>query len=266
MPWIRLAAASLLLLACQRVPLDYDPGPIDETDTDTDASTGDQPTTNPSADSSDEPMFGCEPGDKGTCPMGQKCTALSEGGLQNHFQCVNDDGEIPEGEQCGPAPGTGQDGCAAGTACLVTFPDADVGACIELCSNDADCEPGKCTVNPYGGTPFCADSCDPLFPECPQGRACLQAEDRFICAIAFQDVDVGVTGEECSAQSSSGCAEGYACMTGALVPGCNSSACCTNVCDLDVGDSQCTAPALCKNLFAEPAPGFEALGACYVPT
>jgi hypothetical protein len=117
--------------------------------------------------------------------------------------------------------------------CLVTFQDADVGSCIELCSSDSRLRARQVHLNPYGGTPFCADSCDPLFPECPQGRSCLQAEDRFICAIAFEDVDIGVTGEECSAQSYSGCAEGYACMTGALIPGCNFSACCTNVCDLD---------------------------------
>ncbi len=266
MPWTtsRIVAAALLLAACQRVPLDEDPPPEDETG----STEGDDPTTtNASAeDSSQEPSFGCEPGDAGTCPSGQKCTALAQGGPQNDFQCVNDDGTIPEGEDCTPAPGTGQDGCAGGTVCLISSQDDALGSCIEACGSDADCEPGKCTISPYTLTPFCADSCDPLFPDCPFGRSCLQSDDRFMCGIAFAETDIGVLAEECDSINLRGCTEGFACMAGALIPGCNFNACCTNVCDMNGGDEQCTTPALCKTLFPMPAPGFDNLGACYVPT
>jgi hypothetical protein len=267
MPWsiLRVVTASVLVAACQRVPLDDEPPPED---TDTDTGTGGEPTTSGGNDDDDDggPLFGCEPGDDTACPMGQKCTALSEGGPQNHFQCVNDDGMLLAGEDCSPAPGTGQDACTSGTTCLGTFLDADVGTCIEVCNNDADCEPGKCTESPYTLTPFCADACDPLVPDCPPGRGCLQADDRFICGMILEETDIGVNAEPCDSINLRGCAEGYACMTGALVPNCNSGACCTNVCDQSLGDGQCISPALCKPLFPEPAPGFDLLGACYVPT
>jgi hypothetical protein len=259
----RAAAVLLLALAaCQRVPLD-EPEPPEETDTDTDGA----PTTGGGDDGSQEPMFGCTPGEANTCPMGQKCTALGNGGqAQNDFQCVNDDGILPPDEDCEPAPGTGQDGCTAGYVCLLDGVEATVGTCLELCSGDEICEPGKCTVSPYTLTPFCADACDPLVPDCPQGRACLQGDDRFVCGMPLEETDIGDVGDNCDSFNLRGCAEGNACLPGALVPDCQSGACCTNVCDLSSGDEQCATPAQCKPLFPEPAPGFEHLGACYVPT
>lgn len=262
----RALSSALLLAACQRVPLDEDPGPIEE---DTDTDTSDVPTSEPPDDSNgdDGPVFGCEPGVDSTCPSGQKCTALSDGGvLQNNFQCVNDDGTLPAGESCTPAPGTGQDSCTAGTVCLTDAPEASLGACLELCGNGDECEPGKCTESPYTLTPFCAPACDPLFPDCQMGRACLQADDRFVCGMPVADFDIGVTNEQCDPISLRGCAEGFACMTGSLVPACTFPACCTNVCDQNGDGAECTSPALCRPLFPEPSPGFEALGACYVPT
>lgn len=262
---LRPAVFLFALAACQRVPLDDDPI-VEDTDTDT-SSGGETPTDSGDEDPDLEPMFGCDPGDPNTCPMGQKCSALSEGGVaQNDFQCVNDDGMLPPGEECEPAPGTGQDGCSAGTVCLVASTEATLGNCLEVCSNDSTCEPGKCIESPYTLTPFCADACDPLVPDCPQGRACLQSDDRFVCGMLLDETDIGQTGDNCDYFNLRGCAEGYACLTGALVPNCQSSACCTNVCDLNLGDEQCASPGLCKSLFTEPAPGFELLGACYVPT
>lgn len=264
MPWTPLrTAAALLLTACQVVPVDDDPTVVE--DDSTGATAGDPTTTTNSSDDDPSPEFGCAPADANSCPMGQKCTAVSEGGFQNKLRCVNDDGMIPLGEDCTPAPGTGQDGCATGTVCIISSDEDIVGTCVRLCTNDSDCEPGKCAEHPTTLTPFCADSCDPLFPDCQPGRACLQADDRFVCGIPTPEDD-NVTGEDCDAINLRGCAEGFACMTGALVPGCASSGCCTPVCDQNGGDEQCTVPSLCKVLFPEPAPGFEDLGACYVPT
>lgn len=262
MPWtiVRLSAA-LLLAACQVIPVEDDPVPEDD-------STGSEdPTTSDGGEVGDPtPQFGCDPGDASACPAGQKCTAISDGGFQNTFSCVNDDGTILAGEDCTPAPGTGQDGCAAGTVCVTDGPDDIVGSCVAACINDSDCEPGKCIASPYTLTPFCADSCDPLLPACLPGRQCMQDDDRFACGIPISETDVGVTGEACILSTLRGCAEGFACMPGALVPGCSSSDCCTPACDLNGGDEQCTVPSLCKVLFPEPAPDFESIGACYVPT
>lgn len=262
----RAAAVLLLTLAaCQRVPLD-DPPLVEDTDTDTDSSTGDAPTDSGDADSNQEPMFGCEPGSANTCPSGQKCTAIAAGGtIQNDFECVNDDGTLLPGDECEPAPANGQDRCAAGTVCLISSVEATVGNCLTLCTTDTGCDTGKCIESPYTLTPFCADACDPIVPACPPGRACMQTDDRFVCGMPLDETDIGQQGDNCDDLNLRGCSEGYACLTGALVPDCQSGACCTNVCDLNNGDEECASPALCKPLFSEPAPGFESLGACYVP-
>lgn len=263
---LRVAAVALLLAACQRVPLDEDPIGDDDDTGDTDGTpTEDNPDPSAVDGGDPNPLFGCEPGDPSSCPMGQKCTALAEGGFQNKFQCVTDDGELAEGDQCTPAVGTGQDKCVAGTVCLTTSEESTLGRCIRVCSSDVDCEPGRCTESPLTLTPFCGDACDPLLPDCLLGQVCAQSNDRFICGIASQD-DVGVTAEQCFPTTLRGCAEGYACMSGALVPGCSSDACCAAVCDLNGDSGQCSAPAQCEVLFATPAPGFDNVGACYVPT
>jgi hypothetical protein len=261
-----LALLGLLsLAACQRVPDPVDPFDVDDTDTDTDGT--DDPTSGgPSGDEGGfGPVYACEPGDPFACPMGQKCTALSDGGPQNKYDCVPDDGALLPGDDCTPAPGTGQDQCAAGHACLTSKPDDEQGTCVELCNADDDCDGDKCEESPFTLTAFCAGSCDPLVPDCVDGRVCRQSDDRFVCGMSVDDTDIGIDGDPCDSINLRGCAEGYACMPGALIPGCASSACCTVVCDLGGGDEQCSAPALCKSLFTGPAPGFESTGACFVP-
>ena len=267
-PWSCALPAVLGLLplaACQRVP--FDEPPIEEASSSSGTSGGG--VTDEAGDSNgDEGGFGpeykCEPGDPTSCPEGQKCSALSNGGPQNKFQCVNDDGGLLPGDECTPSPGTGQDGCSSGAVCLLSGPEDTLGRCLQGCRNDDDCEPGKCTQSPYTGTTFCADSCDPLESSCPQGLVCRQANDRFLCGMKIE-IDTGLTGDNCDLTSLRGCVENHACLAGATVPGCGSESCCTNTCDLALGDEQCVAPSLCRPLFGEPAPGFEGIGACYVP-
>ncbi len=259
-------AGLLPLAACQRVPIDEEPEPEEE---ESSGSSGDVVVTDGADSNGDEggfgPEFKCEPGDPSTCPEGQKCSALSTGGAQNKFKCVNDDGAVLPGDECTPSPFTGQDGCSSGAVCLVSAPEDTLGRCLQGCRNDEDCDTAKCTSSPFTGTTFCADSCDPLAPSCPQGLVCRQADDRFLCGMPVE-VDTGKTGDNCEGASLRGCVENYACLAGALVPGCASGNCCTNTCDLALGDDQCASPSLCRPLFSEPAPGFEGIGACFVPT
>lgn len=260
---LAVALGCLPLAACQHVPTSDDQEPLEES---SGGSSGDVLDDDGGAgDDGSGPLFNCDPDDEATCPEGQKCSAVSTGGPQNHFECVNDDGELLPGDECSPAPGTGQDGCTSGHACLTSTPEEMLGRCLPICRNDSDCEPDKCTQSPLTSTNFCATSCDPLASSCPQGLVCRQAEDRFLCGMAI-DVDTGLNADNCDGATLRGCAENYACLEGALVPGCNSGNCCTNTCDLTIGDSQCTAPALCRALFSAPAPGFENIGACFVPT
>lgn len=260
-PVARLAPALawILLGACQRVPLGDSASAGDQVHDD------DNDTDDPGPPPDLTPIYDCEPSGAPACPMGQKCTAVSDGGLQNHFKCVEDDGVLLPLETCTPQPVTGQDQCGAGTVCLaVTSGDLSNGLCFPICRNDSDCELGLCTTSPFSGTTFCADSCDPLVPICPPGLGCRQAHDRFVCEM-LTDVDMGTQGANCAAGNHRGCAATYACMPGALVPACASGNCCTTTCDLGQGDAQCSSPALCEPLFPSPAPGFDHVGACFVP-
>jgi hypothetical protein len=213
---VRPVLSFLLLGACQ-IPPGETIGDIPGDD-DGDDSTGpidDGPPTTGSNDTNDappDPVYDCEPADPAACPSGQKCTALSEGGAQNHYQCVADDGELLPYDPCVPAPGNGQDGCGGGTVCLgYSEDDLGSGRCFKGCRND----------------------------------------------------DIGLEGEPCFGFR--GCANTLACMPGELVPGCTSSACCTNTCTTDGPVDQCAAPAICASMFNTPAPEFELIGACFVP-
>lgn len=261
-PLARPVLSILLLGACQVPPGANElPPPDDDESTSTGAIDDGPPTTTNTAPP--EPIYDCEPADPATCPMGQKCTAVSDGGLQNHFECVADDGTVPPYETCVPAPGNGQDGCGAGTVCL-PYDQEDLGSgrCFEGCRNDSDCEPGLCTTSPFTGTTYCADNCDPSTAVCPPGLGCRQAKDRFICEFELAD-DIGGFAEPCFGFR--GCANTYACLPGELVPGCTSSACCTNTCTTDGPAAQCVSPTVCAELFADPAPEYELIGACFVP-
>ncbi len=258
-----LGVLVLVCSACQRVPLGVTMDPFDETEgmTDTDGTTGDvDPTGGPS-----EPGFSCTPNNPASCPEGQKCTAISTGGPQNKFECVTDDAVIPPLGECTPSPQNGQDGCPTGHVCLLTGDGDDIGLCLQACAGHQECEPGACEASPSTLTPFCADPCNPVFPSCFSGFVCRPVNDRFVCGIPVAEADIGQQGDPCDSQNLRGCAEGYVCLTGALVPNCGASDCCTQVCDLDFGDDQCPHPALCRAMFASPAPGFEDVGACYVP-
>lgn len=256
------------VLACQRVPSDQLPDIEEETETGTGTGTGEAPPTGGPVDEGGDvmaPAFDCEPVDEKSCPTGEKCSAISQGGAQNHFTCVPDDSELLPGDDCTPAQGTGQDGCTTGHVCLVSDIEDSQGRCFQGCRNDNDCEPAACEISPYTLTNYCTPSCDPLVPDCDPGLACRQSEDRFVCGMNLDETDIGQPGDPCDPTQLRGCAENLACMPGALIPGCAAGSCCTSVCDLAAGDEQCTSPTLCRPLFENPAPGFEAIGACFVP-
>lgn len=256
------ALACLLAGGCERVGEDL----FTTLDDDTSSSGGDDvPTTGPVEEPDLNPVYECEPANTSSCPMGQKCSAVAKGGLQNHYECVNDDGMLLPFEPCLTSPDDGQDGCASGTICLpVKESDLSAGRCLPGCHNDTDCEPGLCITSPLTGATFCAGGCDPTIAECPPELTCRQAKDRFVCEVSLE-TDIGLEGEACEGVSLRGCAPTYACMPGALVPDCVSGSCCTNTCDTNGPAAQCASPTLCTSMFTFPAPGFESVGACFVP-
>lgn len=265
-PWLGFASSLLLVLplACQRLPGDDDDdggGPSSKGDT-----TG-FGTFMPGDDDDDDAADGdsgssgvCDPVAQIGCAAGEKCTAiLSGGGLT--YACVAEAGGLDPDAPCTASPADGIDGCPAGTACLED--EAGAGLCAALCGTDGDCDQGQCTLARETNIPYCADDCSPFESTCPSPLRCRQNGDRFSC-LFLGTGDVGVAGAACGIADDAGCAPGFVCLPGALVPECATDNCCTPVCDTSEGDS-CPAPSTCSPILSGAAPGFETIGACFVP-
>lgn len=252
-------------LACQPATFEESSDEAGDGDGETGDGDGDsegEPTGD--GDSGDgEPTFNCDPSKEMACPDGQKCTVLITSGPPI-YECVVDDTERLPYESCTPAPGTGQDGCPSGHACIAGVIDKTTGLCMPLCTDDSDCDAALCAAPPNLQIPVCAAICDPLSPFCPDLQACQRIRQaNFACQFPNEGDD-GTTAEGCNSVLDSGCAEGYVCETGGVIPGCNEASCCTPLCDLSDADP-CQAPMVCGEIPLEPQPGLENVGACYVP-
>ncbi len=265
---VAIAAGIVTTSGCQQVPrtefTSNDPDFLPDSDSDTTGNDTYSSTTGVAPPS--EPLYYCEPGDPNSCPSGQKCTGLYQNESNFVFDCVNDDSALDPFQTCEPSPADGQDECPKGYMCQDSNPDRTAGLCLSGCQTSSDCGAGVCVNNPHTGVPHCAQSCDPLIPNCPSILTCQVSGDQFGCVLPAE-FDVGIDGDPCDPLSGRGCSEGFVCRQGELVPGCQSVTgfCCTSVCDQSSG-SECLAPASCNPVFSEPAPGFGHIGACYVPS
>lgn len=256
---------SLLALACQPIDMDdiggVETGEASAGDGDGDPGDGDPGDGDPG--DTDGATFNCDPSEEMPCPEGQKCTVLTSTGTPI-YDCVPDDGSLLPNEPCTPAPNSGQDQCPAGFACIPPTPDSSTGLCLELCTGDADCTAAFCTTPPDQQVPVCGGICDPLTPFCPELQACQRIrKSNFVCQYPRMN-DTGTTAEGCDGVTDSGCAEGFVCETGGIIPGCADPSCCTALCDLADVDP-CQSPMLCGEIPLDPQPGLESVGACYVP-
>lgn len=211
----------------------------------------------------------CDPTDAQTsgCPDGQKCTALVVGGDRDTYRCVDDSPSLELYEPCTHAPTSGLDGCPPASACVPSNSETLDGFCLPMCLEDSDCELGLCTEDPFTQLPVCADDCSPLEGLCPIPQLeCLHEQDHFVCEFPTEQ-DVGGSLDPCDGFVDAGCAEGFLCLQGAIIPGCESLTgfCCTPTCDL-TGPDSCPSPASCNDIEDNPPPGFEDIGACYVPS
>jgi len=247
-------------LACQASDFAGSDGSAGASNSGTSSGDGDGDPTN--GDGDGDPIFNCNPDLDASCPAGQKCTVLTTGAGQV-YECVTDDTDKLSFEACTPAPATGQDGCPNNHTCIAPL-DGMNGYCLELCSGDAGCTAGLCTTPPGLLLNVCAAICDPLAPFCPDLQACQRVRQAsFVCQYALA-TDTGTTAQSCDASDDSGCAEGFICETGGIIPGCTDPSCCTALCDLSANDT-CASPMICGELPLDPQPGLEDVGACYVP-
>jgi hypothetical protein len=266
--WVRAAvllmAPALVLVGCQRLTdqtgsssgsasgtsgNDSEGGGTFLPDTD---SSGGQDTTND--------MSECNPATQTGCPAGEKCTATKAGGAVV-YSCVDDTPSKQPEETCTPDLSSGEDGCPAGYVCLGDVSGS--GLCVQLCEVDSNCDQGVCIPDAVESVPYCATECSPFEPSCPAPLQCRRDGQRFACKFV-EEGDVGISGDPCTPVEDGGCGSGYVCVPGALVPGCSSDSCCTNLCDRS-GPDPCTSPAICNGILSSPAPGFENVGACFVP-
>jgi len=273
-PSVLLLAGSLAAaLGCQQIPTE-DPTMVTSTgDSETDTESTGDPSGDPTEDPSDDPTQGqanpeyrCDPADLTSCGDDEKCTALLQGSLQNLYDCVPKNTLYGLYEACVPSPENGDDGCPPSTLCAPDTVEESSGICVPLCVADNDCGGGRCIENPFNNVPVCGDSCDPLIPQCQPGLECRQTNDAFACLFPTE-VDIGQETAQCLTQNDRGCSQGYVCEAGELIPDCASPTglCCTSICDLESTDI-CAPPATCNPAFPDPAPGYEWVGACYVPS
>ena len=257
-----LSLALLPALACQTVSFSDAGLDDDGTDTGTPDDNGEDAGDGGDGGTPGTPTFNCDVGAQQPCPDGQKCTVLRNAG-QLVYECVPDDGNLDPFASCNPEPGTGQDQCPAGFACLESTANGDA-RCLELCGADSDCDAALCTNEPNLLVPVCASTCDPLAPECAAQQTCRRIEQRaFVCAFPLAS-DNGTAGEPCNSAADAGCTQGFVCLAGPVVPGCTAASCCAPLCDL-AGPDTCGSDTLCGELDLDPQPGLDTVGACYVP-
>ncbi len=265
--------AAGLVLACQQLPSSSDEfgdgddgddgGSTSFGDDDDDDDESDDESDDDEADESGDdgnPTLDCDPVDQTGCADGEKCTVTESAG-QVEYVCVSDAQNLDPYSACTPALGTGMDGCPAGHACLAD--EMDNGLCVPLCLDDADCDMGLCIEPSTTTAQHCGDACSPFEGGCIPPMQCRRASDRFVCEFG-RNGDTGMATDPCSLMGDEGCAEGFVCVPGELVPDCTSGNCCTPVCDASAGDN-CPSPSICAPIFSSPAPGSESIGACFVP-
>jgi len=264
--WVVVGACVLALPGCQRID---DGASDDDTPFDTDFTAGDD-TDGPFLETGafedtgvddpddDDTNAACDPVEGTDCGAGEKCTAVLEGSTPA-YACVSETGTQGLGQSCTVSLEDGLDGCTAGTVCL----GEDAGTCRPLCTDNADCTMALCLEDPLHGIEHCAADCSPFGTACPSLQQCRRQGDRFSCVDALP-ADVGGAGEPCLLENDAGCGQGFMCVSGALVPDCQSAGCCTPLCDLSLGDT-CVSPATCNAALESPSPGFESIGACFVP-
>jgi hypothetical protein len=183
------------------------------------------------------------------CPEGQHCVPWFEPGVGfDAYACrpVVDD-PVPRFDTCTPDLETCNDDCDEGYFCFPQTADGQ-GVCVQgWCSGvgsiDQTCSFGEvCVLCEECQMTLCMPACDPLDPQCPGPvPTCLPVEDdRFACVPEGYG-DLGL-GEPCIELAE--CRQGLVCKeAAALGPACVGASCCTELCNLEDGESGCSDPA-----------------------
>jgi hypothetical protein len=208
------------------------------------------------------------------CMDGEKCMpwANDGGNAWNATRCspVSPDAGQP-GDPC-TVEGSGVSGvddCAVASMCWGVDPETNLGTCVAFCmgsENNPVCDDPTtaCSIANEGTLILCLPTCDPLLQNCMDGEGCWGIDDDFVCAPDASG-EMGVYGDPC--EYINVCDPGLFCATATAVPGCASSGCCSEYCDLSepaacMGDNQMCLPAFEKG---QTPPGYEDVGLCALP-
>ena len=118
--------------------------------------------------------------------------------------------------------------------------------------------------------PLCLPQCDPLLQNCAEGSACYPGDEGFVCVPDASGPELGAYGDAC--EFTNACDPSLLCIGAAAVPGCESSRCCSDFCDMADPEpsSGCGGVAQgqeCIAFFPEgqAQPGYEDVGFCGLP-
>lgn len=276
-----LALALSLSLACKSDDPGDDSPSFSDSNGDDDGTDDAETTEDDVGDESDDFLPGgdmpnanaCDPFSK-DCPDGEKCVPYISGGgdTWDANKCVPVMGDGVSGDQCVTDSLTeGTDSCNGDNLCWqLVYDDQNqlVGTCLPYCGGSLDepaCENnGICQITNSGVVNVCVDACDPLLQDCGlEGVGCYIAggQDFFTC----QPISGGYE-DAAPCIYTNDCLPGLFCSAGEAVPGCNSSGCCTNYCDLTDGSACDGKPDTeCVAFFETPSPIYENLGVCISP-
>jgi hypothetical protein len=181
------------------------------------------------------------------CPEGEKCVPWNAGGAdgpsdgcaQSRCSRLGPDPRAP-GEPCiaEDEPWSGIDDCDLGAYCWYVDEITLEGVCVALCEG-SDASPTcadpalSCFILDDTAVTACVPPCDPLAPACAPGSTCVLAEANDQGPVCVP-LTLGLpTGEGTECEWPNGCGDGFACVGGASVAGCEAPYCCATVCDLD---------------------------------
>jgi hypothetical protein len=219
---------------------------------------------------------GCVPGKADDCPEGEKCSAYVQ---EPGYCCVDTNACVPIigdkqwGDECTRTEMN--DDCDNTLFCMTeTSGSTGMGVCLQLCEQtdagscaNAGLPNANCISFNDGVLPLCEDPCDPLAQDCDENWGCYAVGTQgFSCALPGYADGQGNDADECYTVQS--CKPGLVCTEGTTVANCNAGSCCTQFCDTNQGNAECTDPGEeCVPYFdaGMAVPGYENVGVCSIP-
>ena len=165
----------------------------------------------------DLPQSECDPRREDECPIGFKCSYLSEGAFGPTNRCVELRGEGLEGDTCTQLGDS--DSCASHLVCWGTDAEGEWGRCVSFCSTALQCAGPEdiCAVSNTGLLFLCLRACDPMVQDCGKNWGCYPDDNHRWSCDRDHSGELGQHADPCACLNC--CDPGLVCKAGALVDG-----------------------------------------------